>query len=193
MTTVASRTDVEGTLGTLIFPRPAKKPALPQRAGSPKSPICLEIRAADPLQWGSAMELHREDLNHQTPHEARERVSSAAVLACWSDYQWQEFVSVNGLSPFDRLIVTTRNHVYEIVVTSPETRAVLVRGGTVFPTFALATIVGGRNRQIVELGTVAVGLHLELEMQDGRWMATTPIETLAVVPAGAIHCSALTS
>jgi len=137
------------------------------------------------------METH-SNLLDDTPRGRHDPVSSQAILATWSDYSWQEFVSVNQLAPFDRIVVTTRNHVYEIVVTSPDNGEVLVRGGA-FPTFVLATIVGSRGRATIELGAVAVGLRLELEMHTGRWIVTSPIDALAVIPAGAIHRDAVAS
>src|SRR5262245_57490224 len=104
------------------------------------------------------MELHGAHHLDDSPREALTLPSSAAILACWSDYSWQDFVSLHQLSPFDRLVITTRNHVYEIIVTSPETRAVLIRGGA-YPTFMLATIVGSRGSGAIEMGAVAVGLR----------------------------------
>ena len=113
-------------------------------------------------------------------------LSSTAILAAWSDYSWQEFVNLSQLSPFDRIVMTTRNNVYEIVLTSPEKSAVVVRGGA-FPTYTLANVLGSRGRGTIEIGAVAVGLRLQFEMDEGRWIVTSPIEKLAVVPAGAIH------
>lgn len=143
------------------------------------------------LAASASMEHQIESLAGDAQKE-RMPVSSAATLARWSDYSWQEFVSVNQLAPFDRIVVTTRNHVYEIVVTSPDNGEVLVRGGA-FPTFVLATIIGSRGHGAIELGAVAVGLRLEFELHAGPWIVTSPIEAVAVVPAGAIHRDAVAS
>jgi hypothetical protein len=119
------------------------------------------------------------------PADTHIAASSTAILDCWSDHRRMDAVIVGGLAAFDRLIITTRNHTYEVVVTSPDDRGVLVRGGTLCPTFVFAHIVGSQGHGTMALGLVAVGCGVELEMEDGRWILTTPIETLAIVPAGA--------
>ena len=58
---------------------------------------------------------------------------SGTTLSDWSGYDWCDEVSLNQLSAFDRLVITTRNHTYEVIVTSPDTGDVMVRGGTIFP------------------------------------------------------------
>ena len=47
---------------------------------------------------------------------------------------------------FEEVVVETLRHVYQIVVLSSRTGAVLVRGGDYFPEFRRATLIGSRRR-----------------------------------------------
>src|SRR5712691_5797623 len=64
-----------------------------------------------------------------TPPAAVHATRGVNDLNRWSAYAWRAGVSLDQLSVSDRILATTENHMYEIVVTSPVTAAVLVRGG----------------------------------------------------------------
>jgi hypothetical protein len=51
-------------------------------------------------------------------------------------------VALEACDAFEEIIVKTLRHVYEIVVLSSRTGAVLVRGGDWFPEFRRATLIG---------------------------------------------------
>jgi hypothetical protein len=113
---------------------------------------------------------------------ARIAVSSAAILERWSEHDWVDAVSIAKLSPFDRIVATTRNHTYEIVVGSPEDGTVLVRGGSYFADLTVARVIGSSlGGSTIKLGALAVGFRVELATHDGRLVITTPVEALAVV------------
>src|SRR5690242_13011444 len=119
-------------------------------------------------------------------NEEKRTIASAALLDRWSEHDWRDAVSLDELSPFDRMIVTTRNHTYEIVVGSPEQQTVLVRGGTAFSEFMAARLIGSSlGGSTIKVRTVAVGFRLELTTHPGCWLITTPIQAIAVVPARA--------
>jgi hypothetical protein len=139
------------------------------------------------------MQEHLESPGAAPPPRERFAVSSAAILDRWREYNWLDAVSLDELSPFDRVVITTRNHAYEIVVASPEDGTVLVRGGTAFTEFAEARLVGSCfGGSTAKLRTVAVGFRIEFAVE-GRCLLTTRVETLAVVPAGASRREPLAS
>jgi hypothetical protein len=134
------------------------------------------------------MESHLDVPAQPTRNDDERTVSSAALLDRWLAHDWRDSVSLDELSPFDRIVVTTKNHTYEIVVGSTDERTVLVRGGTAFPEFMSAHLIGSSlGGSAIKLRTVAVGSRLELTTHNGRWLITTPVQAIAVVLSGASH------
>lgn len=109
-------------------------------------------------------------------------VPNAATLSAWSGYDWCDEVSLNQLSAFDRIVLTTRNHSYEVVVTSPDTGDVLVRGGTFFPHFMAARLTGSTlGGSVIKVRSVNVGFRVELAIEGYAPVVTTRVRTLAVL------------
>lgn len=93
-------------------------------------------------------------------------------------------ISLGQLSAFDRIVITTRNHTYEVVVTSPDTGEVLVRGGTVFPRFTAARLNGSSaGDSSIKARSVNVGVRVEFAIEGYVPVVTTRVQTLAVA-----HC-----
>jgi hypothetical protein len=98
---------------------------------------------------------------------------------------WRDEVILDQLSAGDEIVVTTRNHTYEIVVTSPWTGDVLVRGGCFFPDFTVARFVGSSlGGSSLKMRSVNVGCHLEFA-NSGHPVITTRVRDVRVVPAAA--------
>ena len=93
----------------------------------------------------------------------------------------------------DRLMVTTRNSVYEIVVVSPRTGEVRVRGGAFFPSFVPAHLCGSSlGGSFLKLHVVHPGFCLELCHDDLGLIVTTHVKTIAVSSgAGRDSCQAV--
>ena len=105
------------------------------------------------------------------------------TLSDWSGYDWCDEVSLNQLSAFDRIVITTRNHTYELIVTSPDTGDVMVRGGTIFPQFTAARLSGSTlGGGVVKVRTVTVGFRVQFTIDAlAPPIITTPVQTLALV------------
>jgi hypothetical protein len=94
-------------------------------------------------------------------------------------------VTLDQLSPGDRLLVTTGNHTYEIVVECPETGEVRLCGGEFFPEFSTARLVGSfLGGSALEAGRVCVGLRLEFIHED-RAVIITHVHAIRVIPVAA--------
>lgn len=94
-------------------------------------------------------------------------------------------VTLDQLSPGDRLLVKTRNHTYDIVVECPETGEVRLCGGDFFPDFSTARLAGSfLGGRALEPRKVCVGLRLEFVHQD-RAVITTRVCAIRVVPVAA--------
>ena len=89
-------------------------------------------------------------------------VPGPETLSVWSAYDWCDEVRLGQLAAFDRIVITTRNHTYEIIVTSPDTGDVLVRGGTVFPGFTAARLNGSTlGGSVIKVRSVNVGFRVD--------------------------------
>ena len=100
----------------------------------------------------------------------------------WSGCDWRDEISLNQLSAFDRLVITTRNHTYEVIVTSPDTGDVMVRGGTIFPQFTAARLAGSTlGGGVMKVRAVNVGFRVQFAIDAFAPIITTPVQTLALV------------
>jgi hypothetical protein len=123
-----------------------------------------------------------ENLSLTNPDGEGAHVRGAASLPISSTDNSIEEVRLDQLSAFDRIIVTTRNSTCEIVVTSPRTADVLVRGGHFFlelTTSRLASCSLGID--VVKIRSVNVGLRLEFILPGGRSVITTRVRSINVV------------
>ena len=96
-------------------------------------------------------------------------------LETCAESDWTDGVQIDELGELESLSVRTRNSTYELVVTSPATAEVLVRGGSRFPEFTAARVCGSTagGRLVTRTG-IYPGLCLELE-QDGRHIHTSAV------------------
>jgi hypothetical protein len=108
-------------------------------------------------------------------------VPGPETLSVWSAYDWCDEVRLGQLAAFDRIVITTRNHTYEIIVTAPDTGEVLVRGGTVFPRFTAARLNGSTlGGSVIKVHSVNVGFRVEFAIENVP-VVTSRVQTLAVV------------
>jgi hypothetical protein len=115
-----------------------------------------------------------------TIHRSPARVPGS-TLDTWTKHDWKGAL-LSQLAPYDRLIVRTRNSVYEIIVMAPHTASVMIRGGTFFPTFTPARVAGSSlGRGFLKLHGVYAGFQMEL-VADDRPIITTRVRTVAVLP-----------
>ncbi len=112
--------------------------------------------------------------------QRRTAVASSALLDTWTAHPWDEGVRVDRLGALDRLTVTTRHSTYELIVLSPGTSEVMVRGGAFFPEFTRARVSGSSlGGSFLKLHTVHVGFRMELA--DGsRSIITSPVRDISL-------------
>ncbi len=103
---------------------------------------------------------------------------TGAQLESFSGLDWANGVQIDDLRELDAVSVQTRNSTYEIVVTSPETGQVLVRGGAHFPSFTQARLSGSSvGGCVLKRGGIYPGFRLELEAH-GRRILTSTVESV---------------
>jgi hypothetical protein len=107
-------------------------------------------------------------------------VPAAALLSSWNSYPWKDGVCLDQLTSLDRVTVLTRNSVYEIVVVTPATGEVLVRGGSFFPEFTAVRLAGCTlGGSFLKLRSIHTGFHIEFAMTSGV-IITSPVGTIAI-------------
>jgi hypothetical protein len=110
-------------------------------------------------------------------------VPAAATLTAWQRHSWSDGLSIDQLSPFDRLIVRTHHSTYEIVTTEAGSADVLVRGGSFFPDFTPARLAGASlGGSFLKLRSVHVGFAIEFAL-DTRAIVTSPVRSISVAAA----------
>jgi hypothetical protein len=106
-------------------------------------------------------------------------VPASGVLSAWSAHDWRGGVHVDDLIALECIIVKTENSTYEIVVLSPDTAHILVRGGAFFPVFTQARLAGSSlGGSFLKLRSVHVGFRLELSTERG-FIITSPVRSVS--------------
>ena len=107
-------------------------------------------------------------------------VPASATLSAWQHHPWADGVTIDQLSPLDRLIIRTRHSTYEIVATEAGSAEVLVRGGSFFPEFTPVRLAGASlGGSFLKLRSVHVGFAIEFAV-DMRAIVTSPVRSISI-------------
>jgi hypothetical protein len=110
-------------------------------------------------------------------------VPSSGILSSWSARDWSDGIHVADVCPLERVNVRTANSLYEVIVLSPETGNILVRGGVFFPVFMPARLAGSSlGGSFLKLRSIHVGFRLEFSTDRG-FIITSPVRSVAIAPA----------
>lgn len=108
-------------------------------------------------------------------------VPASGVLSAWSAHDWRGGIHVDDLLALECLVVKTENSTYEIVLLSPDTAHILVRGGAFFPVFTQARLAGSSlGGSFLKLRSVHVGFRLEFSTERG-FIVTSPVRSISRV------------
>jgi hypothetical protein len=109
-------------------------------------------------------------------------VPARGLLSSWSAHDWRGGIRIDEMAALERLIVTTANSTYEIILVAPASANVLVRGGAFFPVFMPARLAGSSlGGSFLKLRSVHVGFRLELGTERG-FIITSPVRTITIAP-----------
>ena len=109
-------------------------------------------------------------------------VPAAAVLTAWNSHSWEDGLHIEQLVALDRLTVLTLHSTYEIVVVTPATGEILVRGGEFFPQFTAARLAGSTlGGSFLKMRSVHVGFRIEFAVGRGV-IVTSPVRSISVAP-----------
>ena len=115
----------------------------------------------------------------QAPAVERVPIPASGVLSAWSAHDWRGGIHVDDLIALECLVVKTENSTYEIILLSPDTAHILVRGGAFFPVFTQARLAGSSlGGSFLKLRSVHVGFRLELSTERG-FVITSPVRSVS--------------
>jgi hypothetical protein len=110
----------------------------------------------------------------------RTAVPASAVLSTWNDHTWEDGLHIDQLTGLDRLTVLTRHSTYEIVVVSPPSGEILVRGGEFFPEFTAVRLAGSTlGGSFLKLRSIHIGFRIEFAVGKGV-IVTSPVRSITV-------------
>ena len=105
-----------------------------------------------------------------------------AILDSWSTYDWDDGVQIDKMEALERLLVQTRNSTYEIIVISPRTGEVMLRGGLFFPEFTRVRLSGSTLGGSF-LKRLGIYPGFKMEIQEGmRRIVTTSVRSIDQTP-----------
>ena len=104
------------------------------------------------------------------------------MLRTWATYDWRDEINLDHVSHLDQIVVTTLNNTYEIVVLSPATGDVLVRGGSIWPAFTAARLAGSTlGGSLLKVRSLNLGFRLEFIVGSSRSILTSRVRSISVV------------
>jgi hypothetical protein len=113
-------------------------------------------------------------------------VTGAVMLDRWADHDWGGGLLVTDLQPLDRLVVRTLNSTYEIVVMTPGTADIAVRGGAFFASLTRARLIGcSLGGSLIKLHSIHVGFRMEIATDD-QPIITSPVQAIGMTRDNAV-------
>jgi hypothetical protein len=90
-----------------------------------------------------------------------------------------DVIQLDSCPVFERIVVTTRRSVYELIVLPDDAGEVMVRGGRFFPEFTRAYVAGSTaGGSALKVGSICVGLYMELHA-NGQRVITSRIQAIS--------------
>ena len=125
-------------------------------------------------------------MHHKTSNSPGTMVAAGALLDRWLSHDWGDGMHIGDLLPLDRLTVRTLNSTYEIVVVTPGSADVAVRGGVFFPTFARVRVAGcSLGGGFLKRHWIHIGFRMELVFNT-QSIVTSPVQTISMVRSDAV-------
>jgi hypothetical protein len=108
-------------------------------------------------------------------------IPGGAVLDKWSEDPWTNGVQVDLMEDMEKLVIQTRNSLYEIIVIDGPSGEILVRGGRFFPELTPAHLAGATlGGSFCKMRGIYAGFRMEITA-NGRRTVTTPVESFGVL------------
>ncbi len=113
--------------------------------------------------------------------QEQESIPAGANLDKWSEDPWTNGVQVDRMEDMEKLVVQTRNSLYEITIIEGRSGEILVRGGQFFPELTAARLAGATlGGSFCKMRGIYTGFRMEINA-NGQRTVTTPVESIGVL------------
>ncbi len=113
--------------------------------------------------------------------QEQESIPAGANLDKWSEDPWTNGVQVDHMEDMEKLVVQTRNSLYEITIIEGRSGEILVRGGQFFPELTPARLAGATlGGSFCKMRGIYTGFRMEINA-NGQRTVTTPVESIGVL------------
>jgi len=113
--------------------------------------------------------------------QEQESIPIGAVLDKWAEDPWTNGVQVDRMEDMEKLVIQTRNSLYEIIIIDGRSGEILVRGGQFFPELTPARLAGATlGGSFCKMRGIYAGFRMEINA-NGKRTVTTPVESIGVL------------
>ena len=111
----------------------------------------------------------------------QDSVPAGAILENWSKDPWTNGVQVDRMEDMEKLVIQTRNSLYEIIIIDGRSGEILVRGGQFFPELTPARLAGATlGGSFCKMRGIYTGFRMEINAS-GQRTVTTPVESIRIL------------
>ncbi len=113
--------------------------------------------------------------------QEQDSVPAGAILENWSKDPWTNGVQVDRMEDMEKLVIQTRNSLYEIIIIDGRSGEILVRGGQFFPELTPARLAGATlGGSFCKMRGIYTGFRMEINA-NGQRTVTTPVESIRIL------------
>jgi len=113
--------------------------------------------------------------------QEQDSIPAGAVLDKWSEDPWTNGVQVDRMEDMEKLVIQTRNSLYEITIIDGRSGEILVRGGQFFPELTSARLAGATlGGSFCKMRGIYAGFRMEINA-NGQRTVTTPVESIGIL------------
>jgi hypothetical protein len=117
----------------------------------------------------------------QEPVQEQDSVPAGAILDKWSEDPWTNGVQIDRMEDMEKLVVRTRNSLYEITIFDGRSGEILVRGGQFFPELTPVRLAGATlGGSFCKMRGIYAGFRMEFNA-NGERTVTTPVESIGIL------------
>ena len=113
--------------------------------------------------------------------QEQDSVPAGAILDNWSKDPWTNGVQVDRMEDMEKLVIQTRNSLYEIIIIDGRSGEILVRGGRFFSELTPARLAGATlGGSFCKMRGIYTGFRMEINAS-GQRTVTTPVESIRIL------------
>jgi hypothetical protein len=108
-------------------------------------------------------------------------VVRAILIDAWLNDPWTNGLQIDQREDMEKLVIRTRNSLYEITIIEGRGGEILLRGGQFFTVLTPARLTGATlGGGFCKMLGIYIGFRMEINV-DGQRIITTPVESIGIV------------